>query len=133
MHKSPLKAVLYSAILPSLGQFYNGSYWKIPIILGLGGYFGYNIIDYNNIANDYQAQYVASQTPENPIGDTRFKQLRDRSKDNRDQFIFYFGIMYLANLVDAYVDAHLYDFDVSEKSQLSLTRVPGKLTFSFNF
>lgn len=133
MHKSPLRAVLYSAVLPGLGQFYNESYWKIPIIAGFGGYFGYEIIDYNNIAKDYEAQYVATQTPDNPGGDTRYKQLRDRSKDNRDQFIFYFGILYLANLVDAYVDAHLYDFDVSEKVKLSMTKHPGRLNFSVNF
>ncbi|CAN5538065.1 DUF5683 domain-containing protein [soil metagenome] len=133
MHKSPLKAVLYSALLPSLGQFYNESYWKIPVIVGLGGYFGYNIIDFNNIANNYEAQYVSSQTPENPNGNLRLKQLRELNKDNRDQFIFYFGILYLANLVDAYVDAHLYDFDVSEKSRFSLTKNPGRVSLSIDF
>ena len=41
MKKSPTTAVLLSAVLPGAGQFYNESYWKIPIIGGLVGYFGY--------------------------------------------------------------------------------------------
>src|SRR5436190_20032898 len=41
MKKKPWVAVLLSAALPGAGQFYNGSYWKVPVILGFAGYFGY--------------------------------------------------------------------------------------------
>ena len=57
MKKQPWRAVAYSAILPGAGQFYSESYWKVPIILGLGGYFVYGIINNNNQYIDYRDQH----------------------------------------------------------------------------
>jgi len=118
MTRTPMMAVLYSAILPGLGQFYNKSYWKIPIIGLAGGYFVYEIIKNNNSYIDYRDFYANSQTPISPGGDQRLKILRDFYRDQRDQFYLYAGLVYLINIVDAYVDAHLFDFDVSDRIQL---------------
>ena len=118
MTRSPTKAMLYSAVLPGAGQFYNESYWKIPIIWGIGGYFVYEIINNNNKYIDYRDLYAGSITESNPNGDTRYKNLREFYRDQRDQFYLYAGLVYLVNLVDAYVDAHLFDFDVSDKIQI---------------
>jgi len=126
MTKSPLKAVLFSAVLPGAGQFYNKSYWKIPIIWGIGGYFAFEVVRNNTYYLDYRDRYVDSQTPSNPSGDSRLKTLREFYRDQRDQFIFYFGVLYLINLVDAYVDAHLFDFDVSDRIKLGMIE-KGKL------
>jgi hypothetical protein len=118
MTRSPMKAVLYSALLPGLGQFYNKSYWKIPIILAVEGYFVYEIVNNNNKYLDYQSSYANSQTPLSPGGDQRLLVLREFYRDQRDQFYLYAGLTYLINMVDAYVDAHLFDFDVSDRIQL---------------
>ncbi len=118
MTRSPSKAMLYSALLPGAGQFYNESYWKIPIIWGVGGYFVYEIINNNNKYIDYRDLYANSQTEANPNGDLRYKNLREFYRDQRDQFYLYAGLVYLINLVDAYVDAHLFDFDVSDKIKI---------------
>jgi hypothetical protein len=118
MTKSPTKAMLFSAVIPGAGQFYNKSYWKIPIIWGVGGYFVYEIIKNNNSYIDYRDLYANSQTPSNPNGDVRYKNLREFYRDQRDQFYLYAGLVYLINIVDAYVDAHLFDFDVSDKIQV---------------
>lgn len=131
MRKSPLKAVLLSAALPGLGQFYNESYWKLPIIALVGGYFGYEIIHQNSLFHDYRDRFIASQTPQNQFGDQQILTLRNFYKDQRDKFIFYFGVFYVVNLVDAYVDAHLYDFDVSDKVQLGVQ--PSKINLKINF
>ncbi|MBS1493241.1 MAG: hypothetical protein JST55_07010 [Bacteroidetes bacterium] len=131
MKKSPLKAVLLSAVLPGLGQYYNESYWKIPLVALVGGYFGYTIIDQNNKFLDYRDRYIASQTPGNPAGDQQILTTRNFYKDQRDKFIFYFGIFYVVNLVDAYVDAHLYDFDVSDKIRVGFD--PSKINLKINF
>ena len=48
----------------------------------------------------------------------RYKNLREFYRDQRDQFYLYAGLVYLINIVDAYVDAHLFDFDVSDKIQV---------------
>lgn len=131
MRKSPLKAVLLSAVLPGAGQFYNESYWKLPIVALVGGYFGYEIVNQTNKFVDYKEQYIASQTPENPNGNQQLLTTRNFYRDQRDRFIFYFGIFYVINLVDAYVDAHLYDFDVSDKVRFNVA--PGKINLNYNF
>lgn len=129
MKKNPWTAVLYSALLPGSGQYYNRSYWKIPVILGLGGYFVYGIVNNNNLYQDYKGLYSSSQTGSNPSGNPEYKRLRDFYKDQRDDFYIYSAILYIANLIDAYVDAHLFDFDVKEESGLN----PASLNLKINF
>jgi hypothetical protein len=134
MTKSPLKAILYSMALPGAGQYYNKSYWKIPVIWAFGGYFIYEIANNNNKYLDYREAFVKSQAVYGPFGDTRLKILRDFYRDQRDQFYLYAGLVYLINIVDAYVDAHLFDFDVSDKMKLGVSGNPGKLlNLNINF
>jgi len=114
MKKSPWVAVGFSALLPGAGQFYNKSYWKIPVLLGIVGYLGYEFFDTDKKYRDYRDQYSVTQTTENPTGDPNLKTLREFYFDQRNDFVWYFAIVYVINLVDAYVDAHLFDFDVSE-------------------
>jgi hypothetical protein len=134
MTKSPTMAILYSLALPGAGQFYNKSYWKIPVIWAFGGYFIYEIVRNNNKYLDYREAFVNSQTIYGPYGDTRMKALRDFYRDQRDQFYLYAGLVYLINVVDAYVDAHLFDFDVSDKMKLGMSGNPGKLVnLNINF
>lgn len=100
MTKSPWGAVLRSAILPGLGQAYNESYWKIPIIWGFLGFYTYKWIEYDKEYQKYKS-----------LNNIRF---RNYYHDLRDSYSIYFAIAYLLNVVDAYVGAHLFDFDVSE-------------------
>ena len=129
MKKDPWKAVLFSALLPGAGQYYNESYWKIPVVLGLGGYFGYGIANNNNKYTDYKEQYEQSQTVNNPDGNLQLKSFRDFYKDQRDGFVVYALILYVVNLIDAYVDAQLFDFDVSDSKSFP----NGRMTFKINF
>lgn len=132
--KSPATATLLSAVLPGAGQFYNESYWKIGVIAGLGGYFTYEIIQSNKDVSNYSNQYNNSITPQNPQGDLRLKNLRDFYKDQRDRFYVYAGILYLIQLVDAYVDAELYDFDVTDNVKFSVGKSKRNfLEFSVGF
>jgi len=97
---SPKKATILSAVLPSAGQFYNKKYWKMPIVyIGLGISVFYLDRNLGDIAND-------------------FKRLRDLS---------YFAIagVYILQIVDANVDAHLWSFDVSD--DLSVTAMPSMI------
>ena len=114
MTKSPWLAVGLSALLPGAGQFYNESYWKIPIVLGLGTYFVSQWIHNNNLAEDYRQQFDESITPENPFGDPTLLAIREFYKDERDTFVWYTVILYVVQLADAYVDANLYDFNVGD-------------------
>jgi hypothetical protein len=136
MKKSPWLAVGLSALLPGAGQFYNRSYWKVPILLALTGYFGYEYYDQDKKYRDYRDRYAASQTPENQyIGDENLKTLREFYRNQRNDFVWYFMIVYVINLVDAYVDAHLFDFTVKE-DKFSRFGSAGKqynLNFHVNF
>ncbi len=107
MQKSPWGAVLRSALIPGWGQIYNESYWKAPIVWGITGWFVYAWIDNNN-------KYIDNKNIFIDTGIDRFRRLRDFYRDQRDEFAIYIALTYFLNLVDAYVDAHLFDFSVEE-------------------
>jgi hypothetical protein len=111
MQKSPTWAMLRSAVIPGWGQFYNESYWKIPIIWGLSAWFLYVWNQQNDNYLLYKGLYNQSLS-ETSNGISRYKELRDFYRDDRDLFAVYLGLTYFLNIIDAYVDAHLYDFDV---------------------
>jgi hypothetical protein len=113
--KSPGLAVLLSAVVPGAGQAYNESYWKIPIVLGLGIYFASEWLHNNRLVKDFREQF-------NITGNTQDLVRRDFYKGQRDTFSWYLAILYFANLLDAYVDASLYDFDVGD--DLSIRLIP---------
>jgi hypothetical protein len=104
-----------SAVIPGSGQIYNADYWKAPIVWGLGGYWIYEWVKLNNLYHDNRDLYEQSiNDPQTSPGTTaRYKEIRDFYHDERDKFAWYLGALYMVNLVDAYVGAHLYDFDVS--------------------
>lgn len=120
MSKSPMGAVLRSALIPGWGQIYNEAYWKAPIVWGVLGYFAYYWIDNNNLYKDYRDLYSESLLT-SVNGNLNYKRNRDFYRDQRDQFAVYIGLTYFLTLVDAYVDSHLFDFDVSENP---MTRSP---------
>jgi hypothetical protein len=110
--KSPGTAVLLSAILPGAGQFYNESYWKVPLIAGLEIYFVSEWLSNNRSYKDYRDQYAADLLV-HPGGNANLLALREFYRDQRDSFTWYFLILYVVNIADAYVDASLFNFDVS--------------------
>ncbi|MFI5236365.1 MAG: DUF5683 domain-containing protein [Ignavibacteriales bacterium] len=122
MKKSPWGAVLRSAVLPGFGQFYNESYWKIPVIFGTGALFISGWVYNDNLYQDNKDLFINS-------GDDIYKQRRDFYRDQRDNFTIYLVVLYLLNLVDAYVDAHLYDFTVEEDFLSGASRVNVRFYF----
>lgn len=115
--KSPALAMTLSAILPGMGQLYNRSYWKVPVIAGLGGYFIYTFLENNR---DYRAyrDLVQAGVAAPAGGDANqlayYMRLRDFYREQRDSFGWYFLLLYLINIADAYVDASLFSFDVGD-------------------
>jgi hypothetical protein len=114
--KSPRMAVLLSALLPGAGQVYTGRYWKVPIVLGFSGYFVYEVIKLNDSYKSSQGKFTesVSKGENNGQGNAQLQYERDFYRDERDRFGFYFLLTYLLNIVDAYVDASLFDFDVGD-------------------
>ena len=113
---SPAKAGLYSAVLPGLGQFYNKKYWKIPLVWGAVG-TGVGIALWNDKQyKRYRNAFVAELNglPHefsniNGIDKTVLGNAQDSSKRQRDYAIGISALIYILNIVDAVVDAHLYE------------------------
>ncbi len=128
MTKSPWGAVLRSAIVPGWGQIYNESYWKAPIFwAALGGFiYGWNF--YDDLYDKYSALY--SESINGDSGDNSYLRQRDFYRDQRDLMSVYIGLTYLLNLIDAYVDAHLFDFDVGENLQIRTPEI--RMRYYFN-
>lgn|SRR5690606_7430192 len=113
--KNPMRASLYSAILPGMGQAYNGKWWKVPVIWGLLGTGAGFVIHYNNEHKEFRGYYLDKlygNPIENPaINNLSLEQLaniQDDRKRSRDYAIALTALAYILNIVDATVDAHLY-------------------------
>lgn len=122
MKKSPWGAVLRSAIIPGFGQYYTESYYKIPIIWGLGAWFVYGWISNNDKYKTNKDLYFNNELE-------IYRTQRDFYRDQRDNFTIYLTLLYLLNLVDAYVDAHLFDFNVDEDLLTGSTRLNVRVNF----
>ncbi len=123
----PAKATLYSTILPGLGQIYNGKYWKVPIIYSaFAGIFfmaGDNNFKYNQFKEQY-AKSLAGLELDEPFDQNYTKETllqgKEYYKRNRDFQIILGVLAYLLNILDANVDAHLMDYDITPDLTLNV-------------
>ena len=119
------KATTLSTICPGAGQLYNKSYWKVPIVVGAFATMGY-VIDWN--ARGYKRYRTAYNQVVNGQPDEfegrysadYLKNMKDNFRRNRDLCIILTGALYLLNIVDAHVDAHLKDYDISDDLSVRL-------------
>ena len=136
-YPSPRKAVLLSAILPGTGQIYNKKYWKLPLVYGaFGGLIyaiNFNSTEYNRFQNalrdrldddelgtvDEFSQVINGEVV-NFVDTPSLRGIRDGYRKNRE--LSYIGLVavYVLTGVDAYVDAHLIKFDVSDDLSLQV-------------
>ena len=131
--KYPMGAVWRSAVIPGWGQFYNESYWKVPIVLGISGFLVYGMISEHQNFIEYSDLYDASITEDSPSGNLLLKRYREFYRDNRDTYGWWLLVTYLLQLADAYVDAALFSFDVSPESSLTLMPRPGGVGMQLRF
>jgi hypothetical protein len=122
--KSTTVAMLASLVVPGAGQIYNEAYWKTPLIWGLGYYFVSIYRQQNTLYQQYRNEYSAAidtipATVILPLKVQKLKDNRDFYHSQRDTFGWYIAITYLINVLDAYVDASLYSFEVSPNLQPS--------------
>ena len=121
--KSPKKASIYSAVIPGAGQIYTKKYWKVPIIYGGFVASAYFINDNNNQYKEYKdAALLSYETGEDQLGYTYSELiiLKDHYKRNREISYFSFVGVYILNIIDASVNAHLFHFDVSDDISLNI-------------
>jgi hypothetical protein len=117
---SPKKATVL-AFIPGLGQIYNKKYWKLPIVYGGFAALIYSVSFYQNQYNILR-QAVKDKNNNIPISDPSLQpydvanlvSLRDFYRESRDLSWIGLGGLYILQIIDASVDAHLQEFDVSE-------------------
>lgn len=141
----PGKAALLAAILPGAGQIYNRRWWKLPLVYGALGGVAYGEWFYQKHFTDFAYAYNEVTAGRKKLLDPGFESGASlvRSVDglnsrvifyrgNRDLFYLYIGLAYSLQIVDALVDAHLRNFDVSDDLTLhwepTLLAVPGQAT-----
>ena len=122
------KATIYSLILPGLGQAYNKKYWKIPVI-----YAGFGALAYNfKINNDETKKFTEAYRyvinndsfPTDNEYVTRYPNTSDllRGRDfyrrRVELTVIFSTVWYLLNVIDAAVDAHFFDYDISDNLSL---------------
>ena len=118
--KAPLKAALF-AIFPGGGQAYNRKFWKLPIVyagLGTAGYFVVKNTKEHKIfkmAYQYRVDTFPTTTDSFPLYTAEGLKI-ERDIKRRDLEVAYIGMVavYLLTGVDAFVDAHLRTFDISD-------------------
>lgn len=122
---APSRAAFYSAVVPGLGQAYNKKYWKIPIIyagMATGVYFYIqNDKDYDRFRTAYKRR-LAGFTDDEFFGDgttaaisnDRLITAQRSAQKNKDVSIIVSLAFYLVNIVDANVDAHLRQYNVTD-------------------
>ena len=128
---NPRKAMLYAAVLPGLGQVYNKKYWKVPLVYG--GFWALIAV-----VDNYSKQGVRARndlfdllggktsmtnrtlSPALELTEAQLRTLIDQAQRQRDYFLIFTGFLYLLQMVDAHVDAHLKEFDLNPKLKVRI-------------
>lgn len=116
---SPKKAAIMSALLPGLGQVYNKKYWKLgiiyPIMGGVVYGFAYNHNYFRYYRDALRIRYDGDTSTIDPLSlypDDRLVTMKNYYQRYRDLCVIGFAAVYVLQIIDAAVDAHLFYFDV---------------------
>lgn len=137
---NPQRALWLALVIPGGGQIYNRKYWKLPIIYG--GFMGclYAMSWNNMMYKDYSQAYLDIMDSDpttqsynqflhlgqhiDSSNEERYKQIFKSRKDKyrrwRDLSIFCMIGVYALSVIDAYVDAELSEFDISNDLSLKI-------------
>jgi Family of unknown function (DUF5683) len=118
----PHRALMLAAVLPGSGQIYTKKYWKLPLVYGGLGLLTYSVIFYQKEYNFSKGQLfdiINSGDPNatSPKGytETQLRSIVDETRRQRDFFLIMDGLLYILQIVDAHVDAHLKEFDLNPR------------------
>jgi len=138
--KSPAMAIAYTALFPGLGQIYVESFWKAPIAAGAALFFAYQISSYHstfteksNLYDDLISQGFTRTDPRVQLA-IREKEFYNNARDINGLWLL--GIYGIA-AVDAYVGAHMLEFDVSDNLSFNILPDPinqsGRIHVTYSF
>lgn len=122
------KATWLSIALPGAGQFYNKAYWKMPIVYAGIGTCVYFAIDNHTRYRRYLDAFFlridsTDTTPDRYLGiysERELVELQNIYRDWRDLSIIIGSLVWVLNVIDAHVDAHLYYYNVNDDLALKV-------------
>lgn len=136
IEKMPRRAAMRSAIIPGWGQLTNRRWWKVPLVYG--GFVGIALVyDFNQTNykiflteaqnREYNMQHPATPRPVRPeyrsLTNAGIITIKDGYRRNRDLTILGGAAFYVITIIDAYVDAKFFRFDITD--DLALQVKPG--------
>lgn len=121
--KSAHKASVLSTVIPGAGQVYNKKYWKVPIVyatMGTALYFANeNMQSFKKYKNALENRNNGQEDLYPNVSDSEMLTVIDFYQRNRDISYILTAVAYILNIVDASVDAHLFDFNINENLSVS--------------
>ena len=127
----PSKAAFYSAIVPGMGQIYNKRYWKAPIVWGAlaipAYYHQLNNNDYKRYRRAYRLRKAGFQDEFTRDDGTEIVSLetleraQEQTRENRDMSLLTGVVLYILQIVEASVNAHLIQFNTDDSLTFSPT------------
>jgi hypothetical protein len=138
----PKKALIFSFVLPGTGQIYNRKWWKAPIVyVGIGAIayaIDFQTTEYLQLRLAYKRHQkgLPHQFTGTSIDNANtLRNFRDSADKNRQLAYFGMGGFFLLSGIEAFVDAHLYTFDISDDLSMrlkpSLQSSPGGAALGF--
>lgn len=135
----PAKAAFYSAILPGMGQIYNKKYWKAPIVwaaLAIPTYY-YNInnSDYKRFRTAYRLRRAGfrdeftDEFGETSVSLETLERAQEQLSENRDMSLLSGVIIYILQIVEASVNAHLIQFNTDDNLSIRPTFIQDPIMF----
>lgn len=117
---TPAKAAFYSAVLPGLGQAYNKRYWKIPIVYGALitplYYYSINAKAYKRYRTAFKERAAGKEDEfYNTFSNQSLENAQQILRRNRDTSLLTFVGLYALQILEASIDAHLLQFNISDK------------------
>ncbi len=131
---SPSRASFLSAAVPGLGQFYNRKYWKVPLAwaaVGTGVFvYQFNQTEYLRYRTAFKLRSAGFSTDEfydvnfdgigPDVSDRALEEAQKKAQSQRDSSLLIAIGLYLLNVLDASVDAHLKPFNMNEDLNVSI-------------
>lgn len=123
------RAAMKSAMLPGLGQIYNKRWWKVPLVyggfVGIGLVFEFNQRNYKTFLKEAQYRELNPGKTENllfaRLTNEGIISIKDSYRRNRDLSVLGGIGFYAINIIDAYVDAKFFRFDISDDLSLKIS------------
>lgn len=121
------KATVLSFVCPGAGQIFNGSYWKLPIVVAGMASMVY-VIDWNQrgytrfkLAYDLATDGDDATISEFPYtSEDQLRSIKNAYRRNRDLAIIGTVAVYLVQVADAHIDAHMQAYDISDNLSMKI-------------